>query len=73
VTISSQPFAFRLKEKSVISTLPDGKRNTNGANVVVLILLLFKSIMKEQIMIHNKDGRKVKYKIVFGAAANFCM
>ena len=39
-----------------ISTLRKSKRNANGANFVVLIILLPKSIMKEQIAETEEDS-----------------
>ena len=39
-----------------ISTLSKSKRNANGANFVVLIILLPKSIMKEQIAETEEDS-----------------
>lgn len=43
-------------EESDILALHNGKRNTNGANVVVFIVLLPKSIVKEQIKEMEEDS-----------------
>ena len=79
--------ANRLWEKSDISTLRNGKRNANGANVVVLIVLPLKSIVKDQmgemeeigipsIALSTKDDvllliGEAKCKLVFGAVEDF--
>ena len=66
--------------KSDISTLCNGKRNANSVNVIVLIVLPPKSIMKEQIEEMEEDSfhhfvkkrlrasavGEVKYKLVLG-------
>jgi len=52
-------FADWLWKKSDISTLRNGKRNANGANVVVLIVSPLKSIMKEQIHVKEMEELRI--------------